>query len=98
MRATFKPVERWPGGYVSAAIITNHGARPVEDWSLSFTVRDGAVVYAWDVEIERLGQRVIVHKTPGDPAIAPGRSVEVDFAAEGTYLAPRGCVINDRPC
>jgi hypothetical protein len=94
----FKRAEQWSGGYVSTATITNRGRRPVGAWTLAFTVVDGSVTYAWEVDVIRTGERVTVRNRPGDPAIAPGQSVEVGFAAEGTYRPPRNCTINGHRC
>lgn len=98
LTVAFTPAERWPGGYVSTAVITNKGDRPIDAWTLEFRVVDASVTHVWDVEIVRTGQRVVVRNRPDEPAIAPGESVEIGFAADGVYRRPRECRVNHIAC
>lgn len=94
----FKTAERWPGGYVGTATITNRGPRPIRDWTLEFRVVDASVTYAWDVEVLRAGSHVVVRGWPDEEAIRPGGSIEIGFAADGAYHPPRGCRVNRVAC
>lgn len=94
----FQRIEQWPGGYVSTATITNRGRRPVDTWTLAFRVEDASVTHAWDVDVVRTGRHVVVRNWPDEPPIAPGQSVEIGFAADGTYHPPRDCEVNDAAC
>jgi hypothetical protein len=94
----FRTAERWPGGYVGTATITNRGERPIRDWTLEFRVVEASVTYAWDVEVLRTGSHVVVRGRPEEEAIRPGGSVEIGFAADGAYHPPRGCRVNRTVC
>lgn len=99
LRVAFKVVERLPDGYVTAATITNRSSRAITDWTLSLRVREEAsVVHAWDVDVVSVGRQALVRNWPDDPQIAPGKSVEVDFAVDGPYGPPQDCTINGKAC
>ncbi|GGQ33905.1 hypothetical protein BKA00_000117 [Actinomadura coerulea] len=91
----FRVASRTPGGFKATATIANRGQRPVTAWALAFTIPNASVTAVQGATVVRTGQVAFVR---GRTAIAPGRSVRIVFAAQGTPSRPSSCVLNKLPC
>ena len=95
-------VSRWPGGYQAQITITNPGTEPLEDWSLEFTLPEGAGVHQmWNAELEESGGAYTAAPPRWGAAVPPGGSYT--FGYNGRYdgdgaTDPVACTLNGAPC
>lgn len=91
----FRVDARTPGGFKATATIANKGQRPVTAWALAFKIPNASVTVVRGATVVRTGQVAFVR---GSTAIAPGGTVRIVFAAQGTPSRPSSCVLNKLPC
>ncbi|MEV4002217.1 cellulose binding domain-containing protein [Actinomadura sp. NPDC049753] len=91
----FRVASRTPGGFKATATIANKGQRPVSAWALAFKIPNVSVTAVQGATVVRTGRVPFVR---GRTAIAPGGSVRIVFAAQGTPSRPSACVLNRLPC
>ncbi|GGT49323.1 cellulose binding domain-containing protein [Actinomadura citrea] len=91
----FRVASRTPGGFKATATIANKGQRPVTAWALAFKISNAPVTAVRGATVVRIGQVAFVR---GRTAIAPGGTVQIVFAAQGTPSRPSSCVLNKLPC
>lgn len=95
---TYRLVQHDPGYYEGLLIITNHGAEPMREWTITFETPGADVKHVWGGELVRGGDRVQIRSLDGAPQIPPGGTWEVRFGAAGSPVEPRKCRFNDREC
>lgn len=94
----FRTVSTWHAGFQGQVTITNRTAMPVKGWTLILSYPQTKIVSAWDVKVIRKGDTLVADNPAERPSIAPGRSVKVNFNADGSGVQPVTCSFNGRPC
>ncbi|TDC87722.1 cellulose binding domain-containing protein [Actinomadura sp. 7K507] len=91
----FRVASKSPGGFKATATIANKGSQPVGKWALAFKIPSASVTAVSGAAVVRTGETAFVR---GRTGIAPGQTVRIVFAAQGTAAGPSSCVLNSRPC
>ncbi|NDU76480.1 hypothetical protein GWI34_28210 [Actinomadura sp. DSM 109109] len=91
----FRLASRTPGGFKATATIANKGQRPVTAWALAFKLPNATVTTVQGATVVRTGRLAFVR---GRAGIAPGGTVRIVFAAQGTPSQPSGCILNKLRC
>jgi hypothetical protein len=94
----FRMVSRSSTGFRFTATVANRGQRAVPEWALAFKIPNASVVSAAGAAVVRTGEIGWVRSRTGAPALTPGQSVRVTFAAKGTARGPSACKMNSQPC
>jgi hypothetical protein len=94
----FRATSRSATGFRATAKIANHGTQPINGWTLKFQIPNAQVVGASNVVLVQRGTTAIVRNLAHAPTIAPGRSVQVVFTAEGAASRPTSCRFNGVAC
>jgi hypothetical protein len=93
-----RTVSTWHAGFQGQATITNRSGRTVNGWTLILRYPQTKIVSAWDVKIIRKGDTLVADNPAEHPSIAPGKSVEVSFTADGAGARPVTCSFNGAAC
>ncbi|HEX6497610.1 MAG TPA: protein kinase [Micromonosporaceae bacterium] len=91
----------WGTGFAVDLTITNTGASPVKDWTLTFDFPGGQrVVNGSDARWEQSANHVTVRDSGSDATIAPGSSTTVAFtgSADGANPMPTTFKLNGSSC
>ncbi|MBC6463707.1 cellulose binding domain-containing protein [Actinomadura sp. HBU206391] len=94
----FRATSRSATGFRATATIANHGTQPINGWTLKFRIPNAQVVGATNVVLVQPGATATVRNPAHAPTIAPGRSVQLVFTAEGAASKPSACRFNGVAC
>jgi hypothetical protein len=94
----FRTVSTSDTGFQGQVTITNRTGMPVKGWTLILSYPRTKIVSAWDVKVIRKGATLVADNPAAHPSIPAGRSVKVNFDADGSGGEPVACSFNGRPC
>ncbi|MDN3354414.1 cellulose binding domain-containing protein [Actinomadura sp. DC4] len=99
IKATYKRVSAWDGGYSAQYTLTNTGAEAIHGWNLQFDLPSGTKVSSlWDGVYSAGGTHVQVKNASWNADLGPGGSTVVGFVAQGATSAPSACQVNGSAC
>ncbi|GAA3745054.1 hypothetical protein GCM10022402_25870 [Salinactinospora qingdaonensis] len=93
--------QTWETGYSGQLTINNDGDAALTDWTIEFTLPDGAEVTSlWNAELQTSGGTYIVTPPSWGADVPAGGSYGIGFngSFSGGETAPVTCLINDAPC
>ncbi|MFD0804316.1 cellulose binding domain-containing protein, partial [Streptomonospora algeriensis] len=95
--------QTWETGYSGQFTIINDGGTALQDWTLEFSLPDGAAVSSiWNAEIaESGGTYTVTPPTWGAPVPAGGSygiGFNGSFSGGVTATEPETCTLDDAPC
>ncbi|GAA2162835.1 cellulose binding domain-containing protein [Actinomadura napierensis] len=91
----FHVTSRTSTAFRATATITNKGQKPVGAWALAFGIPDVTTRAVSGATVVKTGKLLYVR---GRTGIAPGRSVQFVFTADGTPRKPTYCLMNKLAC
>ncbi|MFI0353967.1 cellulose binding domain-containing protein [Actinomadura sp. 9N407] len=94
----FRMVKRSSTGFRFTATVANRGQRAVPEWALAFKIPNASIVSVSGATVVRTGEVGWVRSPAGAPALTPGQSVKIVFAATGAAGGPTTCKMNSLPC
>jgi predicted carbohydrate-binding protein with CBM5 and CBM33 domain len=92
---------QWNNGYVASLDVTNSGAAPVSDWTLTFDNPNGQrVSSSWNATVSQEGTEVSASGNGHTASIPAGATVNFGFQGtlSGTHAAPTEFELNGTPC
>jgi len=99
IKATYKEVSAWDGGYSAQYTLTNTGAEAIHGWNLEFDLPSGTRVSSlWDGVYSAGGTHVQVKNASWNADLEPGRSTDVGFVVQGGTRDPSSCQVNGSDC
>ncbi|WP_017593606.1 glycosyl hydrolase family 18 protein [Nocardiopsis potens] len=99
--AAHTETSRWPTGYQAEITVTNPTGAPLDDWSVSFELPEGAKVHQmWDASLERDGSGYTAAPPEWGAEIPAGGSYTFGYngAFSGGDTDPVSCTVNGEPC
>ena len=90
---------QWPDGFQATVTVTT--GRPLTDWTVGWTFRDGQRVgQMWDAKVAQDGSRVTAGAADYNKSVAAGATLSFGFLAswDGRNTAPRDFTLNGAPC
>ena len=99
IKATYKEVDAWDGGYSAQYTLTNTGTEAIHGWNLEFGLPAGSRVSSlWDGVYSADGTHVRVKNASWNADLGPGRSTDVGFVVQGGTTDPSSCKVNGTAC
>jgi hypothetical protein len=98
LAVAFRVTSKTSDAFRFTSTITNRGDRPVRSWTLAFEIPGATITGVTGATAVRTGKLPAVRSSAEAPALQPGESVKVTFAASGTPRSPSTCKMNDLPC
>jgi hypothetical protein len=99
IKATYKEVNAWDGGYSAQYTLTNTGTEAIHGWNLEFELPSGIRVSSlWDGVYSAGGTHVHIKNASWNADIGPGHSTVVGFVAQGGTSDPSSCQVNGSTC
>lgn len=90
---------QWPDGFQATVTVTT--GRPLTDWTVGWTFRDGQRVgQMWDAKVAQDGSRVTADAADYNKSVAAGGTLSFGFLAswDGGNTAPRDFTLNGADC
>jgi hypothetical protein len=86
------------GFFQAYVTIYNNGTSYVGGWRLALGLPGDSVLSIQYAAPDMDGDFLILRPNPSDPAIPPGRSLEIVFIAQGPTTSPLSCTFNGFAC
>lgn len=96
---TYRLDSSWQTGLQAALQITNQGAAPLTNWTLSFDYAP-QISSIWDARIiSRSGNRYTIGPASWNPTIPPGATAYIGWVAQhtGSVTGPSKCLVSNQP-
>ncbi|WP_146778985.1 cellulose binding domain-containing protein [Actinomadura craniellae] len=90
----FRATRRLETGFEGTVTIANHGAKPVDGWTLAFKIPNAKVLSVSNAVLVKTGTVATLR----GGAIQPGQRVRIGFVAQGAASKPSACLINRTRC
>jgi hypothetical protein len=98
----FSTVKRWPGGFVAAVTIANHGGSALEGWQLWLRYRTTNIERMWGArwfpDSARAPNVGLVAPPASQRQVKPGATERFNFRGTGPPRAPAGCSFDGYHC
>ncbi|MFB9801954.1 cellulose binding domain-containing protein, partial [Streptomonospora salina] len=92
---------RWPGGYQAEITVANGTGSPVSDWTVDFSLPDGAQVeHLWNASLDEDGDGYTATPPAWGAAIPAGQSYTFGYNGElsGRSTDFTACTVDGAPC
>jgi hypothetical protein len=100
-RVNYTVNTQWPEGFVATITITNLGATPVNNWTLTFTFpKNQRITKGWNGSFSQTGAQVNISNTAYNARILPASSTNPGFQAiwHSKNALPTSFTLNDSAC
>jgi mannan endo-1,4-beta-mannosidase len=99
-RATYRVDNSWAGGFTASVTVTNTGAAPANNWTMTWTAAPGqGLVNGWNATVSQAGSAVTARAPGWAATLAPGASWTVGYQGSGpSSPTPTAYALNGAAC